>query len=193
MIRASHRTPPTEEEDCDNTPAAKPIVTIAGKAVSAVVAAAVSLSSATHAAQAQVMTSSDYAHQRSPTEIAQVAAGTAELEKEQARKAMARAKEAYKAETKVKTSQTTAKKPVATKTTTTPPKAKDARAEAPKRAAEAQRKAAARALEAKNKNAAKAAAEAKRVAEANVKAARRMWQREMRLPRRVQRPREEKQ
>ena len=73
------------------------------------------------------MTSSD-AHQRSPTEIAQVAAGTAELEKEQARKAMARAKEAYKAETKVKTSQTTAKKPVATKTTTTTPKAKDARA-----------------------------------------------------------------
>tara|TARA_B100000401_G_C52205896_1_gene439105 strand:- start:15 stop:332 length:318 start_codon:yes stop_codon:yes gene_type:complete len=55
MIRASHRTPTTEEEDCDNTPAAKPIVTIAGKAVSAVVAAAVSLSSATHAAQAQVV------------------------------------------------------------------------------------------------------------------------------------------
>ena len=54
MIRASHTT--TEEEDCDNTPAsAKPIVTIAGKAVSAVVAAAVSLSSATHAAQAQVV------------------------------------------------------------------------------------------------------------------------------------------
>ena len=51
MIRASHTT---EEEDCDNT-AAKPIVTIAGKAVSAVVAAAVSLSSATHAAQAQVV------------------------------------------------------------------------------------------------------------------------------------------
>ena len=53
MIRASRK----EEEDCDNTSAssAKPIVTIAGKAVSAVVAAAVSLSSATHAAQAQVV------------------------------------------------------------------------------------------------------------------------------------------
>ena len=50
MIRASHTTT-TEEEDCDK----KPIVTIAGKAVSAVVAAAVSLSSATHAAQAQVV------------------------------------------------------------------------------------------------------------------------------------------
>ena len=50
MVRAS-----SSEEDTDNTADVKPIVTIAGKAVSAVVAAAVSLSSATHAAQAQVV------------------------------------------------------------------------------------------------------------------------------------------
>ena len=48
MVRAS-----SSEEDKDAD--VKPIVTIAGKAVSAVVAAAVSLSSATHAAQAQVV------------------------------------------------------------------------------------------------------------------------------------------
>ncbi len=50
MVRAS-----SSEEDTDNTADVKPIVTIAGKAVSAVGAAAGSLSSATHAAQAQVV------------------------------------------------------------------------------------------------------------------------------------------
>ena len=60
MVRASSSEEDKDDgqhhRDGDNTAdVMKPIVTIAGKAVSAVVAAAVSLSSATHAAQAQVV------------------------------------------------------------------------------------------------------------------------------------------
>ena len=61
MVRASSQSEEDKDDgqhhrDGDNTAdVMKPIVTIAGKAVSAVVAAAVSLSSATHAAQAQVV------------------------------------------------------------------------------------------------------------------------------------------
>ena len=57
MVRASSSSIEEDKDDGhDNTADdVKPIVTIAGKAVSAVVAAAVSLSSATHAAQAQVV------------------------------------------------------------------------------------------------------------------------------------------
>ena len=56
MVRASSSEEEDKDDGHDNTADdVKPIVTIAGKAVSAVVAAAVSLSSATHAAQAQVV------------------------------------------------------------------------------------------------------------------------------------------